>query len=72
MLMRLINAKQQRVELERVRQRLRSELFAQCCDLQRDPDSVNLDRLATLVFDLKKLESTQSGLERWALLDPRD
>lgn len=50
--MRLIDAKQQRLELQRMRQRLRSELFERC-ELQWYSDSVDLDRLAMLVFDLK-------------------
>ena len=71
MLMRLIDAKHQRLELQRVRQRLRSELFEQCCEFQQDPASVNLDRLNMLVVDLKKVEARERGLERSTLLDPR-
>lgn len=57
MLVRLIDAKQQRRELEQLRQKLRFELFERCCELQHGPDSTDLNRLATLVWELKKLEA---------------
>jgi hypothetical protein len=72
MLVRLIDAKQQAREVERVRQKLRFELFEQCCELQRNPDSVDLNHLANLLWHLKKLEGCSRENDRHGLPDPRD
>ena len=72
MLVRLIDAKQQRREVQRLQQRLRFELFEQCCELEHAPDSVDLNRLANLVWELKRLEGRTRDNQEARLPDPRD
>jgi hypothetical protein len=74
----LIDLRKERDELLRLiplHGKLRSELFESCCQLQRDPTSVEFSRLSELVFDLRVIEKRRNYLERLLtppLLDPRD
>lgn len=63
-----IDAEQKQSELHLLRalnQKLTSELFQTCCEIQRNPSSLNPLRLSALVFSLEMISSRLRRVEDW-------
>jgi len=52
--------------LRALNQELASELFQTCCELQRDPSSLNPLELSALVYTLQIISGRLRQLENWS------
>jgi len=68
LLVQAIDAEQKQRELRLLRalnQKLTSELFQTCCEIQRNASSLNPLRLSALLFSLEMISRRLRRVEQW-------